>query len=89
MNRIVGKFFQHYKDNYYYVRSTSLHTETLEELVNYHSLYSTDKYSFGQMWSRPLNMWNETVNNTPRFIEVGTKEVPFDIYKKTIEMLNK
>ena len=89
MSSIIGKFFRHYKGNYYYVKNISLHSETLEELVNYHSLYSTDKYPFGQLWSRPLKMWNELVDNTPRFTEVNSKDVPHDIYKKTIELLNR
>lgn len=82
MSHLIGKFFRHYKGNYYYVQSCSIHTETEDVLVNYHSLYSTDKHPFGQLWSRPLNMWNEHVNDMPRFIEVHKSNVPVSAYNE-------
>lgn len=83
---IVNKFFRHYKGNYYYVMNISLHTETLEELVNYRSLYSTEKYPYGQIWARPLSMWFEMVNNNPRFTEVELDAVPQDAYNQMMEL---
>jgi len=65
MNSLRGKYFKHYKGGDYYVLNISTHTETNEKLVNYINLYNNIR-----CWSRPLNMWNELVNDKPRFIEI-------------------
>jgi hypothetical protein len=80
MASLVGKFFRHYKGKYYYVNSVSIHTESEEKLVNYYSLYANGKYEFGQMWSRPLTMWNESVDGKDRFTEVDKDDVPVEAY---------
>lgn len=84
MTHLLGKYFQHYKGDYYYVQSISIHTETEEVLVNYASLYGTDKYPYGQLWSRPLTTWNEHVDGKPRFMEVDEKDVPESVYNMMI-----
>ena len=62
----LGKY-QHYKGNQYEVLGVAKHSETLEELVAYSSVY--DAYDF---WVRPLAMFLEEVEvegkKIPRFI---------------------
>jgi hypothetical protein len=53
-NLKLGKYI-HYKGGEYEVIGISRHTETLEELVVYKSLYGD-----GGLWTRPLSMFIET-----------------------------
>lgn len=59
--------YRHYKGNFYRVIGAARHTETLEELVVYQSLYG----DFG-IWVRPLSMFLEEVEwegrAVPRFV---------------------
>lgn len=48
--------YQHYKGNYYQILGVSRHSETLEELVVYQSLYG----DFG-LWVRPKNLFLGTL----------------------------
>lgn len=48
--------YRHFKGNEYEVVGTAKHSETLEELVVYRTLYGE-----GGLWVRPVSMWNETV----------------------------
>lgn len=50
-----GKY-RHFKGNEYEVIGTARHSETLEEMVVYKTLYGE-----GGLWVRPASMWNETV----------------------------
>lgn len=60
--------YQHYKGNKYIVLSVAKHSETLEELVVYISLYDNEE---SKMWVRPLSMFMEEVEyngvKQPRF----------------------
>ena len=49
-------FYRHFKGNIYEVIDVAKHSETLEEMVVYRALYGE-----GEVWVRPLSMWNETV----------------------------
>ncbi|MBQ2880852.1 MAG: DUF1653 domain-containing protein [Clostridia bacterium] len=51
----IGKY-RHYKGNEYEVLCIAKHSETLEPMVVYKALYGE-----GEVWVRPLYMWNETV----------------------------
>lgn len=67
MQRPSG-IYQHYKGNTYLVLGTAKHSETLEELVVYVTLYENEE---GPLWVRPLKMFLEDVvvngKNVPRF----------------------
>ena len=47
--------YRHYKGSLYELVDIARHSETLEELVVYRNV-STSEY-----WVRPIKMWNETV----------------------------
>ncbi len=53
-----GGIYRHYKGGLYEVLFLSKHTETDEILVNYKSLH------FGSFYSRPLDSWNEKLDNS-------------------------
>jgi hypothetical protein len=63
---VEGGPYEHYKGKPYRVHGTVRHSETLEELVLYETLYQND---LGKMWVRPKKMFLETV-------EIGGKVVP-------------
>ena len=60
-----GKY-RHFKGNYYEVLGIAHHSETMEELVVYRTLYGEQG-----LWVRPAAMWTETVDRDgyhgPRF----------------------
>lgn len=66
-----GKY-KHYKGNFYEVIDVVHHSETLEELVLYKTLYENP---LGKLWVRPLKMFTEVVEvngeKTPRFKYIG------------------
>ncbi|MBQ8283476.1 MAG: DUF1653 domain-containing protein [Clostridia bacterium] len=64
-----GKY-KHFKGNEYEVLGIAKHSETLEEMVVYRALYGK-----GEVWVRPISMWNETIEKdgktAQRFTYVG------------------
>lgn len=56
--------YKHYKGNNYEVIGTAKHSETLEDMVVYKALYDNPK---SNLWVRPKDMFEETVEDTPRF----------------------
>ena len=71
MNLKIG-IYEHYKGNRYRVIGTAKHSETLEDLVIYESLYEN---KLSKLWARPLSMFLEEVEvngrKKPRFKYVG------------------
>ncbi len=65
--------YEHYKGNRYELIGTANHSETLEKMVVYKALYGE-----GDIWVRPLYMWNEEVEvmgkRVPRFRYIGENE---------------
>lgn len=51
----LGKW-RHFKGGEYEVLGIAKHSETLEPMVVYRALYGE-----GGLWTRPLSMWNDTV----------------------------
>ena len=66
-----GKY-RHFKGNKYEVIGFAKHSETCEEMVIYRALYGE-----GQVWVRPVSMWNERVEWNgkvcPRFAYIEEK----------------
>lgn len=56
--------YRHFKGNEYEVLGTATHSETLEELVVYRALYGE-----GNLWVRPVSMWNETVEKDGKAVK--------------------
>lgn len=56
MKKFKPGVYQHYKGNKYLVLGLAKHSETLEEMVVYVSLYENRD---GYMWIRPLEMFLE------------------------------
>lgn len=51
---IPGSIFRHYKNKLYLIEGIAIHTETLEDMVIYRSLYkNNDKFNDFQLWTRP------------------------------------
>lgn len=65
---IIGGIYEHYKGKRYKIHGLVRHSETLEELVLYETLYENN---LGKMWVRPKEMFLETVTidgqTKPRF----------------------
>lgn len=57
-NLVIGGLYEHYKGMRYRVHGVVRHSETLEELVLYETLYEN---KLGKMWVRPKAMFLETV----------------------------
>ena len=60
-----GKY-QHYKGNMYLVLCTAKHSETLEDMVVYVSLYENPE---SQVWIRPAKMFSEEVEYKGKKLE--------------------
>jgi len=58
--------YEHYKGKKYKVIGVAKHSETLEDLVVYESLYDNKT---SKLWVRPISMFDEKV-------EVNGKKVP-------------
>lgn len=71
----LNGIYRHYKGKMYKVHQIVRHSETLEELVFYETLYESPG---GKWWVRPLAMFTETVEIDgvvkPRFEYVGDSQ---------------
>ncbi len=63
---VPGGIYEHYKGMRYKFHGIVRHSESLEELVLYETLYEN---KLGKMWVRPLEMFTE-------WIELDGKSVP-------------
>ena len=64
--------YEHYKGNRYELLYIANHSETLEKMIVYKALYGK-----GEIWVRPLSMWNEEV------LVDGKKVLRFRLIEKT------
>ena len=64
MSDVKPGVYRHFKGNEYEVIAIAKHSETLEELVVYRALYGD-----GEVWVRPMKMWNETVERDGKTVE--------------------
>lgn len=65
---ITPGVYKHYKGQLYEVISIARHSETLEELVVYKALYST-QFGNNSIWVRPLAMFIEQVEFEGNMVE--------------------
>ncbi len=56
--------YKHYKGNNYEVIGVAKHSETLEDMVVYKTLYDNP---ISKLWVRPKDMFEENVDDKPRF----------------------
>jgi len=56
------------------IHHIATHTETLEKMVVYSQLESSETHPAGEIWVRPLSMWEEKVGDVPRFTKVAGNE---------------
>ena len=65
--------YRHFKGNKYEVVGIARNSETLENMVVYRALYGD-----GELWVRPVSMWNEKVECDgkayTRFEFIGEKD---------------
>ena len=61
---IVPGRYRHFKGNEYEVIGVAKHSETLEPMVIYRALYGD-----GELWARPAEMWNDTVERDGRTLQ--------------------
>ena len=66
MKEIKTGIYQHYKGNKYLVLATAKHSETLEDMVVYASLYENPE---SQVWVRPAEIFYEKVKYKDKLIE--------------------
>lgn len=68
----IGAIYRHYKNHQLYeVVAMGKHSETLEDMVVYKALYESAEFPMGQIWCRPLKMWNEMIDDKPRFEKIS------------------
>lgn len=74
MSEIKPGKYKHYKGKFYEVLGTARHSETLEEVVVYKALYTTE-FGDNSLWVRPAEMFLENImvndEQMPRFEYAG------------------
>jgi hypothetical protein len=69
--------YQHYKGGMVEVIAIANHSETLEEMIVYKTLYENRSFGKGSLWVRPSSMFLENVEvdgkSIPRFRFIGQK----------------
>lgn len=73
----IGGTYKHYKGNFYKVISLAKHSETLEDMIVYQTLYGEQ-----MTWVRPLKMFMENVNVD------GKKVKRFELADQNIKQSN-
>lgn len=68
--KITPGKYRHYKGNLYQVLAVAKHSETLEQLVVYVSLYDNPE---SQVWVRPAKMFLEKVEYNGKAVARFTK----------------
>lgn len=67
--------YKHYKGKHYQVLGVCKHSETMEDLVLYETLYENE---ISRLWVRPISMFLETIEvdgkRVPRFEYIGDKK---------------
>lgn len=64
------KLYRHYKNKPYTFLGIAKHSETLEDIVVYECRYPND---LGKLWVRPRRIFEEIVNEKPRFEKIEAR----------------
>ena len=80
----IGAIYKHYKGNNYEVVCVARHSETLEEMVLYKTLYKIEGHSENSLWVRPKEMFLGNVIVDGKEVERFQK-IDGDILIKTSE----
>jgi hypothetical protein len=71
MAQVIPGKYKHYKEKFYEVIGTAIHSETQERLIVYRALYELKDFPKDQLWVRPEKMFCEHVivegKEVPRF----------------------
>lgn len=66
--------YRHYKNKLYLVIGVGKHSETLEDLVVYQSMYEDPQFGKGALWVRPVSNFLDMVELdgklVPRFVKL-------------------
>ncbi len=68
MNKIKKGLYEHFKGKRYEVLGVAVHSETLEQLVAYRSLYKGN-FPKGTIWVRPMAMFKEKVSVNGKLVQ--------------------
>lgn len=75
MSSVEGGIYRHYKGKMYRFLRVVRHSETLEELALYETLYENE---LGAFWVRPLKMFEEVIEvdgkRVARFAYIGDEK---------------
>ena len=76
--KVSNGLYRHYKGHIYMVDGVAKHTETLEDLVEYHAMYVDPEFGPYAHWVRPIGMFLENVEvngqRVPRFEKLSDQE---------------
>lgn len=75
MSKVTPGKYRHYKNKLYQVIGTGWHSDDLEEVVIYQSLYDCEQFGSRALWARPLHEFIGTVEIdgqlVPRFTRLA------------------
>ena len=75
---IFKGLYRHYKGKLYMVDSIGKHTETLEDMVSYHAMYTHPEFGPYAHWVRPAKIFLEEAEvngqKVPRFTKLSQEE---------------
>lgn len=66
----INGIYKHYKGDYYIVLDIAYHSETLEKMIIYRSLYGENK-----LWSRPYDTFFDEVNKNGQKLRFELQDI--------------
>ena len=73
---VKNGIYKHHKGKLYKVIGMVRHSETVEELVLYHQMYDSERFSREQLWVRPRAMFEEVL------VKEGKRMKRFELVKE-------
>ena len=68
MQKVTPGKYKHFKGGVYEVLFLAKDSETLQDLVVYKSLYGSPEFKKGAIWTRPLEMFLESIEHNGKVI---------------------